>query len=164
MKEILAWAKPEDIQKEWDRLGISPALGWSGFGWRESDPMQVWQFSEEDFQTLLDDPLGNDDHWFEVRCAWRQCDGSNLNHEPVRRFNVNHHYMKGFFNEYRHNEQFEDGDEPYMYFKHRDLLTYLEEEWGATTEKNVTAITTDLAKINGLTLAQLFGRYHGQHA
>jgi hypothetical protein len=42
------------------------------------------------------------------------------------------------------------------------LLQYLCDEIGASVEKNVMALAMDLAKMNGLTLAQLFKKYQGE--
>lgn len=42
-----------------------------------------------------------------------------------------------------------------------DLLEYYEMELGASTEKNVCALSVDLAKQNNITMAELFEKYYG---
>lgn len=42
-----------------------------------------------------------------------------------------------------------------------DIITYLCDEIGASTEKNVCACTVDLARQNNMTLSQLLKKYLG---
>lgn len=44
---------------------------------------------------------------------------------------------------------------------YHDILIYLCDEIGASTERNVCACTIDLARQNNLTLAELFKKYLG---
>ena len=46
-------------------------------------------------------------------------------------------------------------------FLYKDLAEYFDINLGASTPRNVSAVMTDLAKYNNLTLAQLFEQYKG---
>lgn len=47
--------------------------------------------------------------------------------------------------------------------EYKDILEYFCEELGASTERNVCALATDLAKYNNITLAELFRKYGGSN-
>lgn len=143
MKEILVWG---DITKEFERLGINGKQTWSGYGWYDS-PMSVWELSEDEFAIL--DKDDDEEHWYEAECGWRWCKGSVLS-DCSYRFGVNGHWMTGFKNDYRH-----------RHFKYKHLLEYLCDELGVSNEKNITAVSMDLARYNNMTLAQLFAKYQG---
>jgi hypothetical protein len=104
---------------------------------------EVWELTHEELR-LLNTPI----NWPETWGFWRHDVGSNMG--PVtHEFIINGKPIKAWrwYN-----------DEPTEY-KH--LLEYYEIELGATTEKNVCALSVDLAKQNGLTMAQLFEIYYG---
>ena len=54
-----------------------------------------------------------------------------------------------------------DKDECFHDHQYPDILIYLCDEIGASTERNVCACTIDLARQNNLTLAELFKKYLG---
>lgn len=146
MKEVLAWG---DIEPQFKRLGIKPDKTWGGYGWDTDDDMSVWQLSDEDFAVLE-----NDAATFvglaKARCGWRCAEGSNLDRWAAgARINIGGHYLKGWKDTRR--------DTPLARYGH--LLEYLSEQIGATTEKNVTACLVDIARLNGLTLAELMHRH-----
>jgi len=43
-----------------------------------------------------------------------------------------------------------------------NLLSYFSEEWGVSTEKNICALAVDLAKMNEMTMSELFEKYVGR--
>lgn len=143
MVEILVWG---DIQPELDRLGIKGTKAYQSTG-RRTD-ISVWALTQEDYQVLLDDPMG-EEHWLEAGVGWRHAEGAVLG-TPDRYTIVNHHRLLAW-----HNSIYRAGG-PYQ-----DLLTYLEDSQGLTTERNVAAVTADLARCNGLSLAGLFAKYQG---
>lgn len=89
--------------------------------------------------------------WPEYWGWWRYAQGSNMGFPDVE-FVVNDAVMLAWDGP-RQEEKF--GIER----KYNDLLEYLREEMGVSTERNVTALAVDLAKHNGYTLAELFATY-----
>lgn len=103
---------------------------------------------------------------------WRYSPGSVLG-TPDDVYKVNGHDLLAW-NE-KHNQEYccrncqflnnicngeeEDIDECYGDKSYKNLIHYINEEIGASTEKNVCAIAMDLAKYNGLSLGELFQRY-----
>lgn len=55
-------------------------------------------------------------------------------------------------------KEYEETQYPHVY---ESLTSYMCNELGASTEKNVCALAVDLARANGLTMAQLFKTYEG---
>lgn len=55
-------------------------------------------------------------------------------------------------------KEYEETQYPYVY---ENLSSYMCNELGASTEKNVCALAVDLARANGMTMAQLFKTYEG---
>lgn len=122
-----------------------------------------------------EEPLFWQDNWG----WWRWTDGSNIESYPVRKIKINSKKIDGFFNKNKQNdyisERLEDFIERYgtiidtvrvklinQYTKEYEksfdnhsyatIVDYLSQEFGATTEKNVCAILTSLAKLNNKTL------------
>jgi hypothetical protein len=56
---------------------------------------------------------------------------------------------------------FREYEEATMPHKYDTLTEYMCDEIGASTEKNVCALAVDLARANGMTMAQLFKTYEG---
>ena len=149
--------------------GYSGSIGyWHNFG--------VYKILEQDFQKLCDMP----DEEFEKEFPeswWRYAEGSNMG-APNCEFIINgckidawqnEWYVDDLVEEYNRlpsDEQLEyDGIEDYITenyrYEYSDLLEYLCDELGASTEKNVCALATDLAKYNEMNIAQLFKLYGG---
>lgn len=105
---------------------------------------EVWELSDEDFDKIcnIDDRDWRDDWGW-----WRYSEGSNLG-DPDAEYTINGHRLLAW-----------DFNPGHPICPNRSYLTlsgYMSEELGASTGKNVSAVTTDLAKYNGLTLGQLF--------
>ena len=141
-----------------------------------SDRFDVWEISDEVFSALC----GMSDEEFEQKCPygwWRSAAGSCLG-SPDDTFTVNGQTIRAWdgklrLNYYHDNckdcEEFENtcqgNDEDLKIClgerKYDNLLTYLCEELGASSEKNVCALCVDLAKYNNMTMTELFQKYQG---
>lgn len=148
MRELLISG---NVDNDFKRLGVNPKLTYGD----EDKEYKVYEVSEEDFEILCNEP-DIEGTW--ENCGWRYCTGSNkgvVNNKLI----VNGKELKCWYK-----EDFEEGlDELEEEFKpeYDDLLTYLCDECGCSTFKNVCALTTDLAKANNLKLSQLFNGYQG---
>lgn len=134
---------------------------------------EVWELPESRFKELC---KISDDDWKENWGWWRHAKGSNLG--PVERSYIirgksleawDGRVRQDWYAEYclpcEDREEFgcgamdEDICDCYKERTYPDLLNYINNEIGASTEKNVTAICIDLAKQNGMTLAALVSEY-----
>lgn len=134
-----------DCESDFKRLGVNPVLTYSS----DSTHYMVYEVTQNEFKILCDEP-DIDGTWKE--CGWRHCDGSNMGY-PNARIKINEEKIKCWF------EEFED--EQIYLEDYDDLLEYINEECGATTFKNVCALTVDLAKYNNMKLSELFNKYQG---
>ena len=149
--------------------GYSRSIGyWPNFG--------VYKILEQDFKKLCDIP---DDEFVKEfpDSWWRYAEGSNMG-TPNCEFIINGCKIDAWQNEWYVDdlvegynrlpldEQLEYGgvegyiSENYTY-EYSDLLEYFCDELGASTEKNVCALATDLAKYNEMSIAKLFMIYGG---
>ena len=128
-----------------------------------ADGFEVWQIQKDSLQVLSSLSEGEWIDRFEDRW-WRYCDGTNLEGGQTRRFEIGGCWLVCWNNpdisDYAVDEE-EDGQ---LVFCDRDLcydniLQYCAEEWGATTPKNVCAICAGLAKLNEMTMGELFHAY-----
>lgn len=152
--------------------GYSGNIGyWPNFG--------VYKVLEQHFPKLCDIP---DEEWAKEfpESWWRYAKGSNMG-TPNCEFVINGNkidawqnewYVDDLVEEYRRlpiDEQIEyeadGGVEAYIAdnyrYEYSNLLEYLCDELGASTEKNVCALATDLAKYNEMSIAKLFMIYGG---
>jgi hypothetical protein len=172
MREILVWGDPS---KEFQRIGVNPERSYSFYGWSTDDDMYVYHLTDEEFEKLNHDSdiyeMKNqyctkedaitykteieaypDNAWDE--CAWQYAIGSNMG-GVYKRYKINNHYViawDGTRREYGRNNDYREYDH---------LLQYFCDEIGASTEKNVCALAIDLARQNGMTMAELFKKYQG---
>lgn len=149
--------------------GYSGSIGhWPNFG--------VYKILEQDWPKLC---YMSDDE-FEKQFPnswWRYAKGSNMG-TPNCEFIINgckidawqnEWYVDDLVDEYSRlplDEQLEyNGVEEYVEenytYKYPTLLDYLCNELGVSTERNVCALATDLAKYNEMSMAQLFKLYGG---
>ena len=159
-------------------LGISPketfngSIGyWSNF--------KVWEVSEAEFKMLCDMTDEQFDRWSEEDTWWRQSNGSIMG-TPCYDFIINGQSIVAWRDHYwedKYREEWESlsdeekyeykdvGDycDTWMTTEYRDILDYFCDELGASTERNVCALATDLAKYNNMTLAELFRKYGGSN-
>ncbi len=128
---------------------------------------QVWLVGEVSFDRLCGIP---DDEWKDDWGWWRYCTGCNLVGGMTHEFTVNQKPMLGFVNEGKYYDfveyqedktakDWERGEEEYFQTVYKSLTEYLCEQFGASTEKNICAISVDLAKMNHMTMAELFDAY-----
>lgn len=171
MKEFIG----ENMGVVFEKLNIPYMQGYSGnighwpnFG--------VYKVLEQDFSKLCDMP----DDEFEKEFPeswWRYAESSNMG-TPNCEFVINGHQIDAWQNEWyvddlveeyyilpldeqlEYNSVEEYVDENYRY-KYSNLLEYMCDELGVSTEKNVCALATDLAKYNEMSIALLFKLYGG---
>lgn len=146
---------------------------------RSSDFAQVWELSDEDFKKICDIPDGD---WKDDWGWWRWSDGSNIswNQTHIIKINgveINTYYDESNLNEYveyyledEYIAQFDNEDDARNqlvsdYFNeecdYRTFTQYCSEQWGASTEKNVAAIAIETARLNNISLGELFNKYQG---
>ena len=100
----------------------------------------ISEMSDEEFYALFPD----EDEEFPW---WRYCEGSVLS-PPYEKVIINKEKIVGWKRSLDPNEVPE----------YPDLLSYLCNEIGVSTEKNICAVAKDLAKYNGMTMGELFTR------
>lgn len=129
---------------------------------------QVWLLSKDDFNNLCS--VNNED-WQEDWGWWRYALGSNLGTVDCS-YIINSEMLMAWDGTKRKNwcsgcgetecaGTDQDKAECYNNRKYSDILTYLCDEVGASTERNVCACTIDLAQQNNMTLSELFKKYLG---
>lgn len=141
----------------------------------------VFEISEEEFYKMDDYEdeysihFDNEEHplWKKEWGWYRYAEGCVLERrEPTIHANINGNElvvwydsdaMRDDINDWREEEEYKD--EPtqnlmaYWIAEHcnySDLFSYCSDMWGASTEKNITAIAVGLAKMNKMSLADLF--------
>ena len=133
--------------------------------WREE--YQVWLLSKEDFDNIC--AIDNDD-WKDDWGWWRHAYGSNLGTVDCA-YIINGEKLMAWDGLQRKEwcqdcsdcaGTEKDKDECFHDHQYPDILIYLCDEIGASTERNVCACMIDLARQNNLTLAELFKKYLGQ--
>ena len=133
---------------------------------------EVWEVSDEVFKTMCD----MTDEEFEKYCPdgwWRHTTGSIMG-IPYSEFIVNQHKIlawDGYSRQDWENDcrrclnpcsgTYDYWEECYGGREYSTITEYLCEEIGASTEKNVCALTIDLAKYNNMKLSELFRKYEG---
>lgn len=134
---------------------------------------QIWELSKDDLKKLEYTEEWNDEWgWY------RYAKGSNMG-TPFDFFTVNGKELIAWENQYKRMDLRDDwDDEPdsekeachYSFKeyvathcpnKYDTLTEYMGEELGASNGTNVCALAVDLARANGLTMAQLFKIYEG---
>jgi len=117
---------------------------------------EVWELSNEDHERLCNIPEGD---WKDEWGWWRSAEGSNMDNVS-RRYNINHHYIMAWDDRHldweKENKTLPVDDRWAEPREYKDLLEYFCEEIGASTERNVCALATDLARKNGITMGELF--------
>jgi len=150
-----------DLPKAFEYLGISGEKTYHG------NSCCVWKLSESDFKILNDVPNAD---WKDEWGWWRYAKGCNITYYPAHRFFVNNQIMLGFYEEdrleYHIKYWTKDGEmtkeeaiRDFFSTKYKGIRSYLCDEIGASTETNVCAIAVDLARINHMTLGELFSKY-----
>lgn len=132
---------------------------------------QVWELSDEDFSNLCSI---NEKDWENGWGWWRHAQGANLGAVNAE-FTIHREKLQAWDGYTRIHlcddcEDLESGsclgadyDKKVCYNSrgYSDILTYLCDEIGASTEKNVCACAIELAKQNSMKLSELFKKYLG---
>jgi hypothetical protein len=132
-----------------------------------ADSFAVWEFTESEFNILNDDIV--DEAWDDkfLGLWWRYAEGTNIADNPdyeVHDFTFHGKPVKAWADTgVDHVDIYEDEDgqqiaDEYGY-DYLNPLEYCVNEIGASTPKNVDAVCTGLAKLNGMTLAEFFKKY-----
>lgn len=164
--EILAGGGIKTAFKE---LGIEATRTYKG---TDKTHYQVWEIEKSDM-LKLDEMSEWPDHYG----WWRYTKGSNMG-TACSFFTVNGKELIAWDGPYREDLRDDWDDEPieekeYYHYsfkeyeeswkphKYDTLSDYFCDELGASTPKNVCALSVDLARANGLTMAKLFEIYEG---
>ena len=139
---------------------------------KKYDPhYEVYEISQHDMKRLDEIFELPDGSW------WRWCKGSNMG-TPFDFFTIHGRELIAWDGPKREDlrddwadesdeekaayhysfKEYEDTNYPHRY---ETLTSYMCNELGASTEKNVCALAVDLARANGMTMAQLFEVYEG---
>ena len=140
----------------------------------ESRYYEVWELSEKEFEKLI---AVTDEEWQDNYGWYRYAKGSVMGPtdavfivnkremfawDGIKRLYLREEWESedevekaAFYHSFKEYERF------HMPRKYHKLTEYLCEEHGVSTEKNVCALTIDLAKANNMTLAELFKTYEG---
>lgn len=150
------------LEKAFEELSISAHKTYEGNTYFD-DKTQIWKLSNEDYDKLCEI---KEEDWKDDWGWWRGAIGSNMCSQ-IKRYSINHHYMLGWDGYKREemekeNKSLSPKDRYYEPRKYETLLRYIVNEIGASTEKNVCAICVDLARINNITMGELFRGYQGQ--
>lgn len=120
------------------------------------DSFEVWQVPESfiDYSNTI-----SDNDWYSMFKGqwWRSCEGTNLEDSsyPVVKFRINNKDILCWENIDKDDEYDED-DRDYAY---SNVLQYCSEEWSIGQPTNICAICVGLAKLNHMSLGQLFLNY-----
>lgn len=157
------------LHKAFKELGIKATKTYRG---SEKPHYEIWELSKDDLKKI-EYIVEWKDEWG----WWRYAKGSNMG-TPFDFFTVNGKELIAWDGYKREDIVLDWANEPdeekaaYHYSikeyeetlyprVYENLLTYMCEELGASTEKNVCALAVDLARANGMTMAQLFKTYEG---
>jgi len=160
MKEILGG----ELDKAFEELGMDAKKTYESkdLKYEYQEVYQVWELIDEDFEKICN---MSEKDWKDNWGWWRSARGSNMCN-PISRFNINHHYIKAWDSDSRlenieENKELKPEDRYYEDRKYNYLLEYMCDEIGVSMEKNICALAVDLAKINGITMGELFRKYQG---
>jgi hypothetical protein len=149
MKEILGGG----LDKAFEELNLYAQKMYElkNKSWEYCEIYQVWRLPDEDYDKLC---LIPENAWKDNWGWWRSAEGCVLGN-PDHRYNIKHHYIWAWDNDNRIEKDY------YKDRKYRNLLEYFSEELNLSAERNVCALSVDLAKYNGMTMAELYNKYQG---
>lgn len=142
---------------------------------------EVWELNDDELDKLIktfDFDIGDED-WSAIASEdtwWRYSKGSNqgapneefiINGKPILawRSEAKVDGLKEMWNDSsvfekaEYNNDFENYCDVWLPERYNDILEYFCEELGASTERNVCALVTDLAKYNNTSIADIFKNY-----
>lgn len=143
---------------------------------RYREPYSVWELSDESFDIIS---AVEEDEWKDEWGWWRYADGTNIEESPKLDTNINNKKITVWISQARladeiddELEDMEDDGEDYISYneiganilskkRYESLTEYCLQEWGAGLERNVCAITVGLAKLNDMSLSELWRNYQG---
>lgn len=158
MVEILAGGGFDNAVKE---LGIKAKRAFKGSSY------EVWQLEEDEYKKLC----GVEDNDWKVAWGWwRYASGTNIDDEPCAYLKIGKKTIRAWYSDWklrefidwcREDDEESEHDARDYYNEFFDqsfsgLCDYCIRMWGASLERNVTAITVGLAALNGMTLAELW--------
>lgn len=117
---------------------------------------EVWEVSDELFKRMCN---MSEEEFIDIageNAWWGSSEGSVLG-EPMAKSTVNGEPLVCWDDDYYLPDEYEE--EPCKEFE--SLSEYLCDEIGASLPRNVCACAKDLAKYNGMTMAELFEKYEG---
>ena len=178
MKEIIG----ENLRGIFKKLGLDAILTYSGKigGWSH---FEVWKITDEVLEKISDI---SDEEWdalcqdISTNSWWRYSEGSNMG-KINGIFTINGQKIVAWRNKYKVEDLFteyyfeldeaekaeytdaEDYVNTWLARGYRNLMEYFCEELGASNERNVCALATDLAEYNGIGLGELFAIYGGKN-
>jgi hypothetical protein len=167
----------ENMKNIWIILGINPKETFSGsIGYWKN--FKVWELTDAEFKSLCEITDEQFERWSEEGAWWRYAEGSVLGTPDVL-FRINGDFLMAWEKldrsdlyekwstlsraekkKYYDDEDYVELNRPHSY---KDILTYLCDEVGVSTERNVCALVTDLAKYNNMSIAELFIRFGGDN-
>ena len=130
---------------------------------------QVWVLeNDEDLDRLSNI---SDEDWNSDWGWWRYATGCNIDYYPTHTFTINGNELLCWYDEDELNDfvegwSEEDTDKESLkneFFdqKYSRLSMFLCDMYGASNESNVCAVSVGLARLNGITLSELFNNYEG---
>ena len=170
MVEILGY----NLKSLFENTKLNGICTYKGVPQKEYDiTYEVWEVSDEDFDIMCN----MTEERFEAYCPdgwWRQSTGSIMG-VPCDKFIINNDKIFAWDGYSRQNWEhdcqkcshpcsgtYKDWEECYSSRKYSTITEYLCEELGASTEKNVCALLTDLAKYNKMKMSELMRKYEGK--
>lgn len=160
MKEILG----AELDLAFKELGIPATKTYEveKLHYEYQEKFQVWEMSDEDYERICN--MG-DAGWKEDWGWWRGAEGSNLGFVH-RRYNINGHYIIAWDGRHadweKENKTLKPDDRWPMERKYDYLTQYYCDEIGASTDRNITALSVDLARQNNMKMSELFRRFQGR--
>lgn len=123
----------------------------------------IYQLEDDQYEKLCDTP---DELWLDDYGFWRGANGCNLSQDEVDTFEINKQPIIAFLGSFREDLEIENASLPEEDRWEREkeygtLLEYLCDEIGASQERNIIAIAIDLAKMNDMSVSELFTKYQG---
>jgi hypothetical protein len=177
IKKMIELLAGDGISRAFKALGIDAKRTYKrkripNDGRYHGESFEIWEISENDHEKIC---AISDDDWKDTWGFWRSAIGSNMG-TPYVEYIVADHSMIAWDGLKRERLQDDWENEPqyekdayeggYAEYeelnyprKYKDLLEYLCEELGASTERNICALSMDLAKENTLTMGELFTKY-----
>ena len=172
MKEIMG----EKLLPFFRRVGIYPPkkfIGNVGY-WHN---LEVWHLTDSQFKLIEDITDEEFVNMADEGCWWRSSEGSIMG-IPNATFKINKKEILAWINysmiddlrreyeelSFEENSEYKNVDDyisTWHSLEYNDLLEYYSKEFGVSTERNVCALSVDLAKYNNMTLAELFYQYGG---